>query len=152
MSYTVLTHETLHASLQKTKLCHALSLPLVLPDTRHPPAQAWGASGPCFPAFSHALACKLYKRSPHRPLRLLHKRASFLLPNLEWLWKYRLGQHHAGTALASGGSVLVAFGKPCGLPSPTGKAAPPPPKTVHSKKGVTEQMPKTLKPTTYVQE
>lgn len=27
MSYTVLTHETLHASLQKTKLCHALSLP-----------------------------------------------------------------------------------------------------------------------------
>lgn len=87
--------------VQKTRLRHAFSFPLSA--IRHPPPAQASGSGPLFHSlWSCAGMQTLKKVPPRKPLRLLNKRVFFfalLLPNLEWLWKYRLGQHPAETAV-----------------------------------------------------
>lgn len=65
MSYTVLTHETLHArqgTEDETLPC--IFFPLVLSDTRHPPAHGLGERSPLFHSLQACAGMQTLKNGP----------------------------------------------------------------------------------------
>ena len=142
--------------VQKTKLCHAFSFPLSA--IRHTPSSSAWPRG-AVPSVSQPSGMRWHanskKRSPHKPLRLLNKKgfSAFLLPNLEWLWKYRLGtvscwKHQVALSWWPSGSIVECHHH---YESQTGKAGLPPKQSMQ-KKVSRNKCQGLLNPPHYVQE
>lgn len=115
--------------VQKTKLCHAFSFPLSA--IRHASSSSAWPRG-AVPSVSQPSGMRWHanskKRSPHKPLRLLNKRAFQLSCSQTWSGSENTDLDSV-LLETSGGSVLVAFRKHRGMPSPLGvpnrKSRPP---------------------------